>query len=109
MGTHPSTRVSATHVDDWWQPVSSPPTAATSTSELAHHKGFAGSINRGTNLTPNRSLLGGSLSSWVVTEMPRQNEILLRENEEFWEEIEHLRKENEELRNGTPPGDRSML
>jgi hypothetical protein len=44
------------------------------------------------------------MSSWAVAEMPRQNEILMRENEEFWEEIEHLRKENEELRYGDGDG-----
>jgi hypothetical protein len=38
------------------------------------------------------------MSSWAAAELPRHHEVLLRENEEFWEEIEQLRRENEALR-----------
>lgn len=38
------------------------------------------------------------MARWATEELPRQHEILLRENGEFWEEIERLREENERLK-----------
>jgi hypothetical protein len=41
-----------------------------------------------------------SVVQWATAELPQQYEILMRENGEFWEEIEQLREENEQLRIG---------
>lgn len=49
--------------------------------------------------TPTPTLTSAStIAHWAAEELPRQHEILMRENGEFWEEIEQLREENEQLR-----------
>jgi hypothetical protein len=48
-------------------------------------------------LDPNSSWSDDNVSSWAVESLARQNAILLRENEEFWQDIEDLRRQNEEL------------
>ncbi|KAF8222478.1 hypothetical protein L208DRAFT_597158 [Tricholoma matsutake] len=73
---------------DWWQPVSHPLAAA----DFEHP-----SVSQTDKLAPN-GFQPGNISSWAAAQMPRQNQILLRENEEFWDEIEDLHRENEKLR-----------
>lgn len=44
-----------------------------------------------------KSELLHNISSWEANNLSRQNEILRRENKEFWEDIENLQRVNEEM------------
>lgn len=96
VGIHSSNNASSTHVGDCQQPVCLPPSPAlVSTHDFTHGDH---SVSESPNTSLKKSQPDDSMSSWAAADMGRQNEILLRENEEFWDEIEHLRREKEEVR-----------